>query len=418
MSVLSTIGKVVGTLDAIASLASPGGAALAASDTSVTPSTQKADYCPISFVLDDQTTGELPVSITLRVRPEDLTYSNPSRLTVQQTLGGAWMDNFRQGIPSLNISGHTGWRTGPDGLDGGDRFQQLFDQVYTQWHQRRQNAIASGVDPNLVQLIYSDALNNLSVVVAPNAFVLRRSRQRPLLCMYQIAMTVTNTETDPNANDSDTASGGFLDAADTQAVGLDSFGQSMTDLAGYAANAANFVPAVIAGAVGGFLSMSMGVLGTAMAAVQVGSAVVGQLVAIGQMVASAGITAFQILAEATYATTAGLACIMDIAGVFMNVWCLLNNAINLQLSVPDYSSVFGASNCSSTNGGSPVSVFANANPFMSAAPTPPTVPIAISTMAQQGLVTLSNTDPVMAPMSLTDLNTTMTNVNAGVVVSQ
>lgn len=418
MSIGSVVSDVVGTLNAIGALANPGLAALAESDTSVTPSSQKAEFCPISFVLDDQTTGETPISVTLRVRPEDLTYSNPSRLNVQQTLGGAWADNWFEGIPSINLSGHTGWRTGADGLDGGERYQQLFDQVYTQWHQRRRNAIAAGVDPNLVQLIYNDALNNLSVVVMPNTFVLRRSRQRPLLCMYQIAMTVTNTETDPNANDSDTASGGFLDAADTQAVGLDSFAQSMTDLAGYVASAANFVPSLIAGAVSGFLTMSQSVLGTVMAAVQAGSPIAGQLVSIGQMVAIAGICAFQMLAAGTYATTAGLACIMDIAGVFMNIWCLLNNAINLQIFVPDYSSMFGASNCSSTNGGSPVSVFANSNPFVSAAPTPPTVPVSISPVAQQGLVTLSGTDPVLAPMSLTDLNTTMTNVNAGVTVSQ
>lgn len=418
MSIGSTLGTIVGTLNAIGALASPGGAALAESDTSVTPLSQKAEYCPISFVLDDQTTGDLPISVTLRVRPEDLTYSNNSRLNVQQTLKGAWADNWGEGIPTINIAGNTGWRTAPDGLDGGERYQQLFDQVYTQWHQRRRNAIASGVDPNLVQLIYSDALNNISVVVAPNTFVLRRNRQRPLLCMYQIAMTVTNSETDPNANDSNGAIGGFLDAGDTQATGLDSFAQSMTDLAGYATNAVSFVPAVISGAVGGFLSMSQAVFGAVMTAVRAGSAAVGSLVAIGQMVARAGITAFQMIATATFATTAGLACIMDIAGVFMNFWCLLNNAINLQIYVPDYSAMFGASNCSSTNGGSPVSVFANANPFLSAVPTPPAIPVQLTTPAQQGLVTLSSIDPVMSPMDMTNLSTTMSNINAGVIVSQ
>jgi hypothetical protein len=42
-------------------------------------------------------------------------------------------------------------------------------------------AIADGVDPNIVLLIYSDTLYSISVVVARNAFVLRRSRQRTLL---------------------------------------------------------------------------------------------------------------------------------------------------------------------------------------------------------------------------------------------
>src|ERR1035437_1247118 len=47
---------------------------------------------------------------TLTVNPEDLTVTEPSRVAVQQTMGGAWVDSFGPGLRTINISGVTGWR--------------------------------------------------------------------------------------------------------------------------------------------------------------------------------------------------------------------------------------------------------------------------------------------------------------------
>jgi hypothetical protein len=381
------------------------------------PSTQKADYRPISFVLDDQTTGSPPVSVNLAIRPEDLTRTDQSRLNVQQTLGGAWGDNFGPGIPQIMISGTTGWRRGiADGLDGSERFTQLYEQVYQGWHQGRQNAIAAGQDPDKVQLVFADALDNMAVVVTPNTFVLRRSKSRPLLFQYQIAMTVVDQSLDLTSY-LQNSSGGFLDADITQSTGLDSFAQSMTDLAVYATSIAGYVSASLAGGVTGFLNLSMGVFGTVMSAVSSGSSNAGQLVGIGRLVADAGITVFRTLASIGSATTAGLGCIMGIVGAITNIWCLLKNALNLQIYIPDFSSLFGASNCSSTNGGSPVSIFANSNPFYSVVPIADPLPIQLTQGAQVNLAMLAANDPVLSPLSPSALGTALTAINSGMSIS-
>ena len=46
------------------------------------------------------------------IRPEELTRQEASRLAVQQTLGGAWVDSFGRNLSSITIAGHTGWRGG------------------------------------------------------------------------------------------------------------------------------------------------------------------------------------------------------------------------------------------------------------------------------------------------------------------
>ena len=54
--------------------------------------------------------------IGLVIRPEELTRTDPSRINDTRTLGGAWSDNFGEGLSSLTISGHTGWRGMAEGV--------------------------------------------------------------------------------------------------------------------------------------------------------------------------------------------------------------------------------------------------------------------------------------------------------------
>src|SRR6266403_1669765 len=124
-----------------------------ASTQSASPSSQKSGVRPISFVLVDSgnPSGSILASnaLTLYIRPEDLTRTATSRISAQQTLGGiAWADNFGRGIPTINISGHTGWRRPDDPAlgtdDGVDRFKKLKNQVFNNWHARRQVAIENG----------------------------------------------------------------------------------------------------------------------------------------------------------------------------------------------------------------------------------------------------------------------------------
>jgi hypothetical protein len=127
----------------------------------------------------------------LTIRPEELTRFEPSRLAVQQTLGGAWIDGFDRGIITIKINGHTGWRSEDDGGGGGEEaFQRLRAQSFTGWHLERAALIAAGTDPSPVTLVFVDSLNGYVDIVAPKSFTLRRSKSRPLLLMYSIEMLV------------------------------------------------------------------------------------------------------------------------------------------------------------------------------------------------------------------------------------
>lgn len=132
-------------------------------------------------------------AMELVIRPEELTRFEPSRLAVQQTLGGAWADSFDRGIIQIRISGTTGWHGGPaDGgqLSGEAQFLLLRQTAFIQWHSQRAAIVAGGGDPSVVTLVFIDSLDGHVDVVAPKSFTLRRSKSRPLLMQYQIEMLV------------------------------------------------------------------------------------------------------------------------------------------------------------------------------------------------------------------------------------
>lgn len=129
-------------------------------------------------------------------RPEELTYTHPTRASVIQTLGGAWVDDFGEGIVDITLSGHTGWRaneaplkngvTQSDGMDKAMTLRALFSETF---HQLRLTAANSGIDPDdAVKLYFVDALNKTHWQIYPVSFQLRRNKSRPLLYQYQLRM--------------------------------------------------------------------------------------------------------------------------------------------------------------------------------------------------------------------------------------
>lgn len=378
------------------------------------PSSQKADARPISFFLAG---GGSPASVDLVIRPEDLSRSDPSRLSVQQTLGGAWADNFGPGIAQIQISGHTGWRRTPgDSGDGMDRFQRLKDSVFDEWHARRQRAVQAGQDPDLVQLVFSDALDSFAVVVAPMSFTLRRSKSRPLLCQYQINLTVLQQSIGSPLLGGPLSSLGAL-ADVTQSLGLDSLVDSVNRITRYLNDVQNFIERTIAAPVRAFMNQTARLYTAVRRAIQAADGIAGSLINIAQMTARAGLNLFRTLAAVANIPSLARQRLMEVAGAYSNVFCLLRNALRGQTFFPDYSSLFGSSNCSSTSGGRPVSRFADQNPFFSVAPTQRPLPVSVSTAAQGGLRTMSNSDPVLRPMSMPTLSAAVTDVASGLVVA-
>lgn len=389
------------------------------------PSTQKAGERPISFLLDDGTSQESDGSqfLDLVIRPEDLTRPDSSRVSVLQTLGGGWADSFGRGLPTITISGHTGWRRiEGQSDDGADRFRNLKKQVFDQWHDRRAAAVEAGRDPNEVRLIFSDTLDGFSVVVVPMQFVLRRSRSRPLLSQYQIVMTVVDEDGGDVIGAFSTVGDGSLGtlidrSATSQQLGLESMGASVSRINGMVASAPGFVAPSFLGSVQSFMRQTASLYGHVMNAVATGNGIAGQLVGVAQSITKAGINVFRTLAAVASIPQQAKAWLQGVTSAYTNIFCVLRNALRQLRTYTDYSGLYGSSNCSSTSGGRPLSAYANQNPFFAITPTTIALPVSLSNAAQDAVRRLGQTDPVLSPLSMPALSQSLNSTVGGMVVA-
>lgn len=131
-----------------------------------------------------------------KTRPEDVTYNHPTRATVIQTLGGAFVDDFGEGIVEITVQGHTGWRYAPNingGLGSMDGAQQMYNLRYyffQVFHEQRMLAAQAGLAPDdVVNLYWIDALHFCAYRVYPVALQVRKNKSRPLLYQYQLRLT-------------------------------------------------------------------------------------------------------------------------------------------------------------------------------------------------------------------------------------
>lgn len=370
-------------------------------------STQKSEDRPISFILDDQLGGALQ-SIDFFIRPEELTRTHPSRVSVNQTLGGAWIDSFGEGLETTTISGTLGWRTGPDGLDGGARLLAMREQTYDQWHSRRATAISVGSDPNQVQLLFVDTLNDYARVIVPQVFEIRRSKSRPLLANYRISfVAVSKAQIELS-----TSIAGLL-GADPSGFGLDSLFGSIDKINGAINSVTKFVDQTILAPVQSFMRLTSKVLTSVHSVIQSGSTLAGSLVNVASSLTQSGMNIFR-----TFAAVAGIpstvkSLFMGVASAFSNSFCILHNALRSLPTYEDYNNLFGASNCSSTSGGTPPSQYANANPFFSVAPQS-SGSIGVSQPASISLGVLAKSDVSFTPLSTLAIGGALSNINAGV----
>lgn len=376
------------------------------------PSSQVAGDRPISFTLmDNATGGGATTSLALNIRPEELTRTEASRATLQQTLGGAWVDDFGPGLAQINISGHTGWR-GTLLADGAALFQQLKQIAYTNWHAARNQARAQGVDPNGVTLTFTDALDSNTDVVIPMQFVLRRSKSRPLLMQYQISMISLGLP--PPAT---TATSAF--AAALQALGLTSLANSVTSITSAISTAASWVQTNIVGPVTGFITTAAAVFNAVIGTINAATGIVSSVLSTAQSIAYAGMQVLSTLASIASLPQAIAAQIAQTAADFSNVFCVLKNAIATGSTYPDYTPLLGSSNCSSTSGGEAASIYVTSgtNPFNDVIGTPALPLISVSPQATTALQTINNSDPVLSPLSTSSLGSQLAVVTAGVTVN-
>jgi hypothetical protein len=366
---------------------------------------------PISFVLDDQAQGEPAFALDLLLRPEDLTISQPSRVSVVQTLGGGWADSFGPGLSTINISGHTGWREDAYGQDGEARFLALRDQVFDQWHKRRQDAIDQGLDPADVRLLFADDLDSFAGEVVPLSFTLKRSRARPLLLQYAISLIVVDPDVGQSIDDAFGPTGDAL-----QSAGLSSMGASIGGLAGAVSSVGQWVNTTLVAPLQSFVHGAVSLFNAVLAPVRAGFQVVGALVNTAMGVAQAGANLFRMVSSIGGYVVGAVAGLAGIAADFTSIWFCLKRAFRAPLSYGWYWDLYGASNCSSTAGGRPLSPLAGVNPFdvmSSAAP----LGVSFTPAASAALAGIVAADPVRQAYTVAQVNNLAAPLAAGMVVA-
>lgn len=362
---------------------------------------QKAGARPISFILDNK--GDVVSEIALFIRPEELAITFPSRMSINQTLGnGAWVDSFGEGLEVTTITGHTGWHTS-NGLDGIDRLIQMKDKLYTQWHALRAAAMVAGSNPNEVKLRYVDTLNSYSRIFAPQVFEIKRSKSRPLLATYRLVFTAIDNP--PPLIKMPDAGSGIA---------------SLTGVIGKLQKAIDTIKDFVSGAILAplktFIKLTNQLLTAVRDVIAAGQAIAGSMIGLARDIADTGTKLFRTLAAVANLPSAAKQALMQVAGAYSNAFCVLKNSLRPDPTYENYGAVHGASNCSSTSGGLPPSLYSDKNVFDSLT-TISQARVSVSTAAYQALGLIKTADPVLAPLSTPVLVVALSAINVGVVVS-
>lgn len=386
------------------------------------PSSQLPGRRPISFLLDNG--GAIGAPVTLTIRPEDLTRNEPARATVYQTLGrnvSGWVDHFGEGLPSVTISGHTGWRdVAGSGMDGAAAFARLNSLVVREFPAAKQAAIDSGRDPGQVKLLFVDMLDDFVWNVAPTVFTLRRNKSSPLLYRYNINLQAVSTSIDsidvllPFFG---TVSGGLsaLDRAVGQITGF------LGSVEGMVARALGYVDTTlvpIARSISGFVGMANRVFAAVNGVVR-GSknfvtGVANRFIYMAGDIANVGRNIFRTINGIANLPADLKASLGRVAAAFNEVACIFKNSLRPRKTYEDYTGLYGASNCSSTTGGRQDSAYANLNAFQQMQGERDVV--TANSAALAGIAALSRTDPVLAPMPIQEIGRNVTNIITGLAL--
>lgn len=380
------------------------------------PRSQKAADRPIAFCLHDKVHGTPPAIFQLSIRPEDLVCAEPSNMAVVQTLGGAWADIAGPGLATCTISGTTGWGAG-DRPDGFEQFQKLYSIVFAQYHALRAQAVQEGKDPDGVKLIFSDGLDDFAWVVAPQVFNLRRNRSRPLLSQYNINMVKLDDKLPEEASfalnyESGTKAHAALSSLDGSIAKINAFADNIK---GGVAAALGPIKAGVEGAMRLTGSALTSVRKLSAAGSNVSHSAMAPILEIAHGLTKVSLNITGIVAAGKSLPLSVKRDVMEVKSALNNASCLLSNSIKSASTLPDYTSLYGASNCSSTSGGMPASIWADKNVFPELFPASAS-PVTMSAPAEAAVSTLASVD-ILKPPSVATMAGLLDAVVAGTSIS-
>lgn len=388
----------------------------------LTPTSQLPGRRPISFLLDNG--GIIGSPVTLNIRPEELTRNEPARATVYQTMGknvSGWVDHFGEALPSVSISGHTGWRdTAGSGLDGAEAFARLNKLVVRDFPAAKQAAIDRGGNPAGVKLIFVDLLDDFVWSVAPTVFTLRRNKSSPLLYRYNMNLQAVSTSID-SIDVLLPFFGGIpagMDALDRAVNTLKAMADSVEGWVNRALSAVDRSLGPIAKVIKNFVGMSNQLFSAVNSLVRGASNFVTGLanrrIAMASDIANVGRNIFRTINAIRDLPADLQASLGRVASAYNEVACIFKNSLRPRKTYQQYDGLYGASNCSSTTGGRQDSAYANLNAFEQMQGERD---VALANgAALAGIAELNRTDPVLAPMPLQEVGRHTTNIVTGLAL--
>lgn len=125
---------------------------------------------------------------TLLLNPQNLSQTEQARVNVTQTLGGSYVTDFGAGLPTVTISGTTGYRSrynaDRERRDGYEEFVHFRNEIYRKFIQTN--------DPSY-QLFWYNWEDEEYWNIQPTNFILQRSVSEPLLYRYTFNFTCLMT---------------------------------------------------------------------------------------------------------------------------------------------------------------------------------------------------------------------------------
>lgn len=162
---------------------------------------------------------------TLLVNPQDMSVAEPARINPQQTLGGAYVAKFGQGLHQITLGGITGYnaRRNAEGImtDGYEEIKNFRDKVYRYFLTN---------ESSQVEMFWYNWEDEEYYKVVPTSFRIMRNVSQPLLYRYELAMTAiekigVNKKPTRASNMGDRLS--FAEAVVTMSSSISSIGEAM-----------------------------------------------------------------------------------------------------------------------------------------------------------------------------------------------
>ena len=133
-------------------------------------------------------------TIQFRINPQNYQFNEPQRITSIKTQTDLVVEQYGPDVPTITISGNTGYFQDENGLTGAQRFNELRDMIL-----QYQSSTIDGAYPatDLYFYNYTDD-QSYTVSIAQGGYQDTRSVDTPLLYNYSIAMIVLQGSDQPN----------------------------------------------------------------------------------------------------------------------------------------------------------------------------------------------------------------------------